>query len=169
MRQTACAIGLATAGVVAGMGGVQPVSAASPVGSQLAVAASRINGQAIVAAALKYLGVPYVRHGNDPATGFDDVGFVQYVFATQGVKLPSRLALMRRQGTRVKRADLQPGDLLFFKNTIRLGLSHVGIYEGDGKVVHAEWYGTGVTVTSLVNDPRDGNYWFTHYKTAIRL
>jgi cell wall-associated NlpC family hydrolase len=48
-----------------------------------------------------------------------------------------------------------------------LGICHVGIYEGDGKFVHAEHYGSGVTVTSLTNDPRDANYWIAHYAQAI--
>lgn len=169
MRKSALALGMMTAGTIAAVGGMRSVSAASPVVSRPASMAALVNGQAIVATALKYIGARYIQHGSDPATGFDDVGFVGYVFASQGVTLPSDLALMRQQGARVKRADLQPGDLLFFKNTIRAGLSHVGIYVGHGKFIHAEWYQTGVTVTSLVHDSRDGNYWRTKYTTAIRL
>lgn len=63
----------------------------------------------------------------------------------------------------------QPGDLLVFRNTVRAGLSHVGIYVGNGTVVHSEWYGYGVTVTSLSNDPRDGWYWTDHFLAANRI
>jgi cell wall-associated NlpC family hydrolase len=75
---------------------------------------------------------------------------------------------MLHEGTQVPMDQLQPGDLLFFQNTNWPGLSHVGIYIGDGKFVHAEYYGVGVTVSSLSNDPRDANYWSVHYRTANR-
>lgn len=64
--------------------------------------------------------------------------------------------------------DLQPGDVVYFSNTIWLGLSHAGIYIGNGQFIHAEWYNVGVTITSFTADPHDWSYWQGHYATANR-
>ena len=130
-------------------------------------------GQAIVQTALSYAGSPYTATGTNPQTGFSDVGFVRYVFRSNGIRLhvhvsPGAYRRILADGPKVARGDLQLGDIIVFKNTTHAGLSHVGIYIGDGKFVHAEWYNVGVTVTALSNDPRDGNYWTQHYVTAIR-
>jgi cell wall-associated NlpC family hydrolase len=58
--------------------------------------------------------------------------------------------------------------VVFFKNTIWRGISHVGIYVGNGRFVHAEWYSTGVRVAQFSADSIDGGYWATHYRTADR-
>jgi cell wall-associated NlpC family hydrolase len=171
MRKTAVAIALTMVVLVfVGVGGPQPAFAASPSSFRAALTAPPpINGPAIVKLALTCVGARYVDNGISPTTGFDDTGFIRYVYASQGIALPSNLRVMRRQGIHVTKADLEPGDLLFFQNTVAPGLSHVGIYVGNGTFVHAEWYGYGVTVSSLTNDARDGNYWATHYRTAVRL
>jgi len=66
-------------------------------------------------------------------------------------------------GTRISRSDLQPGDLLFFSNTYKRGLSHAGIYIGNGKFIHAQNERTGVLVSSL-----NTAYWSAHYTGATR-
>jgi cell wall-associated NlpC family hydrolase len=66
-------------------------------------------------------------------------------------------------GPRISSKDLQPGDLVFFSNTYKRGLSHVAIYMGNGKIVHAENPGTGVTISDLWSD-----YYSAHYTGAIR-
>lgn len=165
MRKTAGIAAAVLAGSLAyGLGAMGPVHA-QPVAE----------GQAIVQTALQYVGKPYTATGTNPRTGFSDLGFVRYVYRQNGFRLHIHIApdqqIYRRvlaDGPRVSMADLQPGDILFFKNTLFSGLSHIGIYIGEGKFVHAEWYHYGVTVTSLQNDPRDGNYWATHYETANR-
>ena len=69
----------------------------------------------------------------------------------------------------VAEGDLMPGDLIFFQRTYAgLFPSHVGIFIGDGKMISAENFGTGVKISSLVNDSREGNYWQIHYLAAER-
>jgi len=134
---------------------------------------SPTSGAPVVQTALKYLGAPYTARGTSPETGFNDLAFVRYAYAQSGITLhigiasPAYKRLLTR-GERVRMADLQPGDVMFFRNTIWRGFSHVGIYVGDGKFVHAEWYGYGVRISSLRDDRRDGNYWAMHYATANR-
>jgi uncharacterized protein YgiM (DUF1202 family) len=65
-------------------------------------------------------------------------------------------------------SDLQPGDVLFFQNTVWTGLSHTAIYIGGGRFIHAEWYNRGVVISSFTNDPVDYNYWQGHYLGANR-
>ncbi|MGI8827931.1 MAG: C40 family peptidase [Chloroflexota bacterium] len=132
-----------------------------------------VSGATIAQTALTYVGKPYTNAGTRPETGFSDLGLVRYTYRLDGIRLHisvSRDAYRRllMRGPRVKRSDLQPGDILFFKNTIWDGLSHVGIYVGSGMFVHAEWYNRGVVVSSFKNDPTDGDYWAMHYKTATR-
>jgi cell wall-associated NlpC family hydrolase len=99
--------------------------------------------------ALRYLGVPYVWGGATP-TGFDCSGLVMYVYAQLGISLPHFAAAQYSEGTPVARTDLQPGDLVFFD-----GLNHVGIYIGNGQLVHAPQTGDVVKISS-VSDWGDG-------------
>jgi cell wall-associated NlpC family hydrolase len=127
-----------------------------------------VSASTIVQTAEKYLGYPYVANGRSPDTGFSDVGFVSYVFRSEGIKFPRSLRRALRYAPHVAMTDLQPGDVVFFKNTIRRGLSHIAIYVGGGTFIHAEWYNRGVTITSFSNDATDGNYWIDHYLGANR-
>lgn len=87
--------------------------------------------------ALSFIGVPYRFGGSSPASGFDCSGFVKYVFSkTFDLSLPRTAREMARGGMAVARGELQPGDLVFF-NTRGAANSHVGIYLGDSKFVHA--------------------------------
>jgi peptidoglycan DL-endopeptidase CwlO len=94
--------------------------------------------------ALKYLGIPYQWGGASPGTGFDCSGLVMYVYAQLGVQLPHFAAGQYGYGSPVSRDQLQPGDLVFFD-----GLSHVGIYIGNGQMVHAPQTGDVVKITAL--------------------
>jgi cell wall-associated NlpC family hydrolase len=166
MRKTTAVVTAAMVNVFAAMAGGSFHGIASASGP----AAS---GTAIVQTALKYVGSPYTATGSGPRTGFNDVGLVRYVYRQNGIPLHIRVSSkaykrMLADGPRIGMADLQPGDLVFFKNTVFTGISHVGIYMGDGEFIHAEWFNRGVTVSLLSNDPTDGNYWATHYKTANR-
>ena len=106
---------------------------------------------ALVAQALNFLGVPYRRGGDSASGGFDCSGFTRHVFEqTLGLALPRRA---HEQATRaglaaVRRDELRPGDLVFF-NTLRRAFSHVGIYVGEGRFVHAPAAGGAVRVESL--------------------
>jgi cell wall-associated NlpC family hydrolase len=87
--------------------------------------------------------VPYVFGGATPA-GFDCSGLVEYVYAQLGIALPHYAAAQYQYGVAVPRADLQPGDLVFFD-----GLNHVGIYIGGNSFVHAPHTGDVVKISTL--------------------
>ena len=118
--------------------------------------------QQIIANAKKHLGTPYVWGGTTPS-GFDCSGFVQYVFKQSGISLPRTTSEQVKKGTYVSKSNLQPGDLVFLKNTYREGVSHVGIYIGDGQMIHAS-SSKGVTISSLST-----SYYTQHYHSARRV
>ena len=118
--------------------------------------------QAIIATAKQYLGVPYLWGGTTPA-GFDCSGLVQYVYRKHGIQLNRTCATQYPQGTYVAKSDLLPGDLVFFSNTYQSGISHVGIYIGNGQFLHAS-SSQGVTISYLSN-----SYWSSHYHGAKRV
>lgn len=132
--------------------------------------ASALNGgfnsstirQQIVNNAKKLLGTPYVWGGTTPK-GFDCSGFVQYVMNLSGIQLPRTTTDQYTVGTYVSKRDLQPGDLVFLQNTYRAGISHVGIYIGDGKMIHAS-SSKGVVTSDLSN-----SYYTKHYYGARRV
>jgi len=106
---------------------------------------STLGGQA-VAIAEQYLGVPYVYGGASPS-GFDCSGLVMYVYAQLGVELPHNAAAQYSVLPHVPLSDLEPGDLVFFN-----GLGHVGIYVGNGTMIHAPHTGTVVQFGSISDE-----------------
>ena len=118
----------------------------------------------LVDQALDYLGVRYRSGGTSPETGLDCSGLVLNVFRNAiGFDLPRTAAEMARMGDKIGRKDLKPGDLVFF-NTMRRTFSHVGIYLGDGKFVHAPSSGGKVRVEAIST-----NYWSKRFNGARRL
>ncbi|MCX7969967.1 MAG: NlpC/P60 family protein [Negativicutes bacterium] len=116
----------------------------------------------VVLTAMRYMGTRYVFGGSTPK-GFDCSGFVQYVYSQNGIKLPRTADVQYAQaGRKVNKRDLKPGDLVFFE-TYEKGASHVGIYMGDGKFIHAS-SSKGVTVSRLGDD-----YYKTRYVGARRV
>ena len=105
-------------------------------------------GERAVAIAERYLGVPYVWGGADPATGFDCSGLVMYVYAQLGISLPHFSGSQFRMGTPVDRADLLPGDLVFFFPE-SYGPGHVGMYIGNDQFIQAPHTGDVVKISSL--------------------
>jgi cell wall-associated NlpC family hydrolase len=91
-----------------------------------------------------FVGVPYSWGGSTPRSGFDCSGLVTYVYRHFGVALPHYTVAQFGRGRRVSRWALRPGDLVFFAE-----LSHVGIYLGHGKFVHAPHSGTRVRIANL--------------------
>ncbi len=122
-------------------------------------------GRTIVRTAKSYLGrgIPY-RLGGASTKGFDCSGFVMTVLAKHGVKLPHRAAEQHNRGKAVPRGQEMPGDLVFFKNTYRRGISHVGIYIGDGEFIHCSSSRNGVVVSRL-----DTGYYGRKYVGARRM
>jgi cell wall-associated NlpC family hydrolase len=118
----------------------------------------------LASAALEYLGVKYSFGGDEPDTGFDCSGLVTFAAEKSlGLKLPRRSAELAHEGTAVKKTELQKGDLVFF-NTRGKRYSHVGIYLGDHKFIHAPRAGSTVRVESM-----DITYWKKRYNGARRL
>jgi cell wall-associated NlpC family hydrolase len=118
---------------------------AGPVLTQAAdVPAPTQAAQVAVDTALAQLGDPYVWGAGGP-NAFDCSGLTQYAYAAAGVQLPHSSAVQSTMGTAVPRSQLQPGDLVFFYSPV----SHVGMYIGNGQMVHAATFGSPVQVTSV--------------------
>lgn len=122
---------------------------------------SSSGGQAIVDTAMQYLGVPYVWGGTSPS-GFDCSGLVQYVCRKNGISVSRVAADQRGDGTYVSRDNLQPGDLVFFSNGSYI--HHVGIYVGNGNMIHAPQTGDVVKISSI-----DTPYRINQYAGAVRV
>jgi cell wall-associated NlpC family hydrolase len=100
--------------------------------------------------ALQYIGSAYVFGGNGPS-GFDCSGFVEYVMRQIGRNVPRDLAGQYAAGYHPQGAP-EPGDLVFFQDTYDYGLSHVGIYIGNGNFIHAISEASGVGISNM-NEP----------------
>src|SRR5205814_6967013 len=117
-------------------------------------------GTAPVEIARRYLGVPYVFGGSNPATGLDCSGLVQLVFRQVGVVLPRTAQLQYAATTRIPRDQLEPGDLVFFARTYADSydwITHVGIYIGGGMQINAPTDGQVVSV-----QPVFSGFWGAH-------
>lgn len=125
-------------------------------------AASSVNSSELVATAKDLIGTKY-RGGGTTKAGFDCSGFVSYVYNDLGVSLPRTSSGMYASGSKIDKSDLSSGDLVFF-NTSGRGVSHVGIYIGDGKFIHSST-SKGVKIDKL-SDPY---YWGDRYVGAKRI
>ena len=128
--------------------------AAQKSGSYVTPVASS-KGAAIVNEAKKYLGVKYVYGGSTPK-GFDCSGLVQYVCKSVGISVNRNSASQFSNGKAVNKSDLQPGDLLFFAKGGRI--NHVGIYAGNGQMIHAPRTGDVVKFESINSSYRKNGY-----------
>jgi len=117
----------------------------------------------LLATAVDLLGSPYRYGGNSPRKGFDCSGFVQYAYRQAGFVVPRTTRAQYNASRPVSRRKLRPGDLVFFRT--RGGrISHVGIYLGKGRFIHAPASGKRVS-TARLDDP----YWRRHYSGAGRF
>jgi cell wall-associated NlpC family hydrolase len=120
--------------------------------------------QEVMMQALSLTGIPYKYGGANPETGLDCSGFVRYVFAqAANLALPHSARAISQLGESIRREDLQPGDLVFF-NTLKSAYSHVGIYLGDNKFIHAPKPGAVVRTESL-----SVSYWLSRFNGARRV
>ncbi len=135
-------------------------------GGPLQSARNAFGGKAseLVMQAMGFLGVPYKKGGTSEEKGFDCSGFVRYMFEKSvGLVLPRRAEEQAKVTEEISRSELKPGDLVFF-NTLKRTFSHVGIYVGDGKFIHAPRPGKAVRV----DDMREA-YWQQRFNGARRV
>lgn len=163
-----CIFFVLLAGVLAGCGGRrETVRTPSPAPSaEWARNASTDTAasNSVLMRAISLVGTPYRYGGNTPQGGFDCSGLVNFVYDDMlAKKLPrTSTALAAYQGPRITPRQLATGDLVFFGS--RGQVSHVGIYVGDGRFVHAPSSGGTVRLDRL-----DGAYWREHYSGATRV
>lgn len=121
--------------------------------------------QSLLQYALSFDGVAYHRGGTRADIGFDCSGFVRHVFSHVGeVALPHSANAISKMGLAVSKAELTPGDLVFFRRTKKI-ITHVGIYLGDNRFVHASSRRTGRVMISKFSD----RYWAKHFTFGRRL
>ena len=132
------------------------------------MAGSGVSARRVIPTAERYLGTPYKWGGTSPSTGFDCSGFVQYVFARHGVKLPRTARQMAQVGTYMppRFSALSPGDLAMFADD-GSNISHVAIYAGNGRIIHATSSGGEVRYDDL--DSRRGQWFEDHLVAARRI
>lgn len=129
---------------------------ANPFKTEAAFSANKL-----IAEAHKVIGTPYRAGGTTPK-GFDCSGFVSYTYKKIGVSLPRSSSAMYTKGRPVSLNQLAPGDLLFFKTSKHKGISHVAIYIGNNRMIHAT--SKGVKVDSIHQ-----SYWKQRFVGAKRL
>jgi cell wall-associated NlpC family hydrolase len=118
----------------------------------------------LVSKAVDFIGVRYKHGGNTPEQGLDCSGLVRLVFKdTLDIHLPRTALEISRAGEKIDPDELQPGDLVFY-NTLKRGFSHVGIYMGDNKFIHAPSSGGRVRIESM-----NVNYWKKRFNGARRI
>ncbi|WP_137937537.1 C40 family peptidase [Chitinivorax sp. B] len=123
-----------------------------------------IKTQDLVLQALALMGVTYKFGGKSPETGLDCSGLVRYVFGKSlQMALPHNAMAISKLGEHVDKEALKPGDLVFF-NTLKRKFSHVGIYLGDDRFIHAPSSGGGVQVVNMKE-----KYWRERFDGARRL
>lgn len=147
-----------------GVSGVTETEAKAPSGSGSSGSGSAVAGQVsnakVIAEAKKLIGIPYV-FGGQTTAGFDCSGFIYYVFKQAGSSMSRQSAAGYYDRSYYVNTP-QPGDLVFFANTYRQGISHMGIYLGDHQFIHAG--ATGVMISSLAS-----GYWKDHFDSFKRF
>lgn len=118
------------------------------------------NPATLVSLAEKYIGLPYKWGGTSPTTGFDCSGFVQWLYAQQGITIPRVTYDQVNAGNPVDKSDLRAGDIVFFEPS-KQGPGHEGLYIGDGKFIESPHTGADIRVSELADR--------TDYVTARRI
>ncbi|CKJ76024.1 Outer membrane protein precursor GNA2001 [Neisseria meningitidis] len=117
------------------------------------------NADELIGNAMGLLGIAYRYGGTSISTGFDCSGFMQHIFKrAMGINLPRTSAEQARMGTPVARSELQPGDMVFFRTLGGSRISHVGLYIGNNRFIHAPRTGKNIEITSLSHKYWSGKY-----------
>ena len=149
---------------LATISGCSAIAPRAPEPAPVAAAPMSAERQEALLQALLTLGVDYRYGGNSPVTGFDCSGLVAHVYREAwGIRLPHNTKAQSEAGVPVSLAELRAGDLVFY-DTQKRPYSHVGIYMGDGKFVHAPKSGARVRVESLRSE-----YWSSRFNGARRI
>lgn len=123
-----------------------------------------ITKHSLIKIAHTLLGTPYHYGGDSPESGFDCSGFIQYTFEQEGINLPRTSREQYKSAFPISRRELKPGDLVFFRARHEHYVSHVGLYIGKGKFIHAPSRSKQVSINSL-----DQKYWRKYYFSAGRV
>jgi cell wall-associated NlpC family hydrolase len=143
--------------------GAEPV-AAEPTGTLAKLQGFTSKASELAFQAMGLIGIRYKYGGTAPENGLDCSGLVRYLFKeVWGKELPRTSEEMSRVGEKIDTHELQPGDLVFY-NTLRRGFSHVGVYLGDNKFIHAPSGGGQVRIESM-----DMSYWKNRFNGARRI
>lgn len=143
--------------------GTLPSASQAGQSSRGSQSSSSATGAQILAKATQYLGTPYVYGGASPS-GFDCSGFVYYVYGTFGISVGRTPDAQYQAGTVVDKASLQPGDIVLFAGTYASGISHSGIYAGNGQFIHSPNSRSTVSYSDLTS-----GYWSEHFYCGIRV
>jgi len=141
---------------------IKSLSPATTANTANTLPADSDKGNALIATAKTYLGVPYVFGGESATTGLDCSSFTQLVMKENGITLPRTAAEQYAIGRTIDKANLQIGDLVFF-TTYKPGASHVGFYMGNDQFIHDSSVAKQVTISSLSD-----TYYTEHYIGARR-
>jgi cell wall-associated NlpC family hydrolase len=140
------------------------VPAATATGDTAVVRSTAVEASDAAIMAVSLVGTPYAAGGGSPESGFDCSGLVAYVFARAArARLPRNTFDLANVGAAVGPGELRPGDLVFY-NTQRRPFSHVGIYLGESRFVHAPSTGGAVRIEDM-----DVRYWTQRFDGARRL
>lgn len=143
----------------------EPEAAAEPVATVEPAAPAPGKTDEVLLYAITLTGTQYKFGGNSATSGFDCSGFVGHVFKeVAGLVLPRNAHSISQIGDQVDKTELKPGDLVFF-NTLRRAFSHVGIYIGDNRFIHASSSKTGDVMVSDMTE----KYWSKRFNGARRL
>lgn len=134
---------------------------------RVAINASQVTLSGVLEKAQTMIGIPYLWGGNTPEERLDCSGFVRYVYEkAAGILLPRLSAQISRKGSAIAQSDLHPGDLVFF-NTPRGEATHVGIYLGEQRFIHAPSRGRSF-VSNRIESMKSA-YWTSRYYGARRV
>lgn len=139
------------------------ITSAPPAQKTRHLTSAAIVGQKIASRAPTHIGIRYRYGGASPADGFDCSGLIQYVFRQEGLDVPRTSREQAACSRNIPLMTAQPGDILFFEMATKKGVSHAGIYVGNGQFIHAPKTGRTVSYANL------NGYWLARLMKVGRM